>query len=101
MTLETYIRSLTGHVFKILPLKEAVDRGEPVQVAEYIQSLVCDAAGAMRIFPELNDSVEYGAVLNVLSFLSTEPFDHKTCKREVFKMLRVLNRIAKDGGDHE
>lgn len=100
MMIYVFVRSLIGKVYKILPLKEEFDSGEDVHLDEYIESLLLDLSGASSTFPELNDIPDFITIINILQYLSTHDFNHKTCKREVFKMIGLLeNIVAKMGGE--
>lgn len=98
MMLYVYIRSMVGKVYKILPLKEEFDAGEDTHFKEYIDSLCADAMGALETFPELRLMPAYITVLNDLQFLNMCDFDHSTCKREVFKMIRLLQQAEHEIG---
>lgn len=98
MMLYVYIRSMVGKVYKILPLKEEFDAGEDTHFKDYINSLCADAMGALETFPELRRMPSYITVLNDLQFLNISDFDHATCKREVFKMIRLLQKLEYEIG---
>lgn len=98
MMLYVFIRGLTGRVFKILPLKEAEDRGEEIYLNEYLGSLARDMYGATMTFPELQEMQGYVTSLNVIEFLLNNEFTQDICKKEVFKILGLLNAIEKQLG---
>ena len=98
MMLFVFIHSMVGKVYKILPLKEESDSGKDTHCEEYIHSLCADAMGAIETFPELQINSSYITILNALQFLSTNEFNHATCKREVFKMIRLLQQIEHEIG---
>lgn len=103
MMLYVFIHGLTGRVFKILPLKEAEENGENVYLGVYIESLARDMYGATETFPELQSMQGYVSALNIVEFLLHNDFSKSICKREVFKILRLLNEIEKQigGESHE
>lgn len=96
--LYVFIHGLTGRVFKMLPLKEAEDKGEEVYLDVYIESLARDMYGATETFPELKTMPGYVSALNIIEFLLHNSFTKSTCKREVFKILGILNNIEKQIG---
>ena len=101
MILFVFIHSMVGKVYKILPLKEEHDAGEDTHIAEYIDSLCTDAVGAFETFNELKAMASYITIVNTLQYLNTNDFDHVVCKREVFKMIRLLQQIEREiGGDY-
>lgn len=100
MMLFVFLRSAVGKVYKILPLKEEFDAGDNTHLDAYLDSLCCELGGALDTFPELRSIPGYISVLNTAKFLSQNDFDHAVCKREVFKMIRLLQQIENEiGGD--
>lgn len=98
MMVYVFIHSLIGKIYKILPLKEELDMGQDVHLSEYISSLLLDFAGALESFPELSTFTEFITIVNILQYLNTHHFDHRTCKREVFKMISLLEKIEERMG---
>ena len=98
MSLALFIESLTGKIFKILPLSEEESNGAQNHVYEYLDSLKIEMFGAIVTFPALFKNVEYTSVLNIVQYLSVNEVSIKRCKREVFKALRLLNKISKELG---
>lgn len=100
MILFVFIHSMVGKVYKVLPLKEESDAGMDTHFAEYLDSLCADAVGAFDTFPELQKIPHYITVVNSLQYLNHNDFDHSICKREVFKIIRLLQSIEHEiGGD--
>lgn len=96
--LYVYIHSLTGQIFKILPLREKTEAGEKVYLQEYLDSLWNDMRGAFGVFPELEQIPEYMTVCSKISFLHDNEFDVRTCRKEVFGALKLLNRLEEELG---
>lgn len=88
-----FIKSLTGKIYKILPMKEDELQGKIVHLKDYINSLSIEVIGAIKTFPELSNEDNYISVVNIINFMNDNEFDYKICKREVFKMLNFLNLI--------
>jgi len=97
-----FIQSLTGKVYKILLLKESEIDGCKVYLSDYLDSLLVDMMGAPDNFVSLKENIEYITVLNIVNYMSSHPeITTYKCKREVFKALRLLNKIEVDvGGDN-
>ena len=97
--LNAYLQSLTGRIFKILPMKEQMLAGDGVYLDRYLATLSLEMQGASRTFLELQESAEYIALLNTVNGLCEDtplPF----LKREVFKMLSLVDKLkAEYGGD--
>lgn len=98
MSLTLFLNSLTGKIFKILPLKEKSDDGIAVHFEEYVESLLIEIVGACETFSELGDSAEFLTVVNTMQYISQNDVSVKVCKREVFKMIGLINKISKRGG---
>lgn len=98
MSLTLFLNSLTGKIFKILPLKEKNDAGYAVHLEDYLESLLIEIIGACDTFSELGDSAEFLTVVNTMQYISQNDVSVKVCKREVFKMIGLINKISKQGG---
>lgn len=99
MSLQVYIHHVTNRVFKILTIKERELCGQESFSVDYIDSLVVDMLGALDTFPQLGDDDDYIVVTNIINYIQHNDVPYKVLKREVFKALRLLNKIeAKAGG---
>lgn len=98
MSLTLFLNSLTGKIFKILPLKEKNDGGYAVHFEDYLDSLLMEIIGACDTFSELGKSTEFLAVINTMQYISQNEVSVKVCKREVFKMIGLVNKINAQGG---
>lgn len=98
--MENFINVLTGHVYKIIPLKEEELRGDEVFLAEYIDSLSVEVLGALSTYEVLESDPDYTTVRNIINYLNTHEFSLGVCKREVFKALKHLNLISDRLGGH-
>ena len=98
MSLTLFLNSLTGKIFKILPLKEKNDDGYAVHLEDYLDSLLIEIVGACDTFQELENSTEFLAVVNTMQYISQNDVSVKVCKREVFKMIGLVNKINAQGG---
>lgn len=94
--LKTFINRFTGHVYKIIPLKEyeTIDAEEGIHLSEYIDSVAIEAKGALTTFDKLADNMDFVTVVNILNYLNENEVSEEVCKREVFKALNLLNRIG-------
>ena len=98
MSLSVYIHHVTGRVFKLLAIKERELCGQDAYFADYIDSLMVDMLGALETFPALGENNDYIVVTNIINYLKTNDVPYKALKREVFKSLRLLNRIEAQAG---
>lgn len=95
MSIQTFLSALTGRIFKILPMREAELRGENVCLREYVSSLSTEVRGASLTFPDLQTSVGYITIANILNGLDTSGTQPQI-KSEVFKMLRILDDLRRE-----
>lgn len=95
MLTENFIECFTGHIFKIIPLKEAECNGENVHLLDYINGIAIEALGAMTTFKELSIDPDFITVINILNYLKEHDVSERVCKREAFKMLAALNAISR------
>lgn len=97
--LKAYLQSLTGRIFKILPMREQQEQGDNLYLDLYLESLSLEMHGACETFPCLRACPNYIMLLNTVNGLCADtplPF----LKREVFKMLSAIDEIRdKYGGD--
>ena len=97
--LKAYLQSLTGRIFKILPMREQQEQGDNLYLDLYLESLSLEMHGACETFPCLRACPDYIMLLNTVNGLCADtplPF----LKREVFKMLSAIGEIRdKYGGD--
>lgn len=91
-----FIDRFTGHVFKIIPLKECENSGghEDIHLREYIDSVAIEANGALTTFDELTNNMDFITVVNILNYLNKNEVSEEVCRREVLKALSLLNKIG-------
>lgn len=97
--LKAYLQSLTGRIFKILPMREQQEQGDNLYLDLYLESLSLEMHGACETFTCLRACPDYIMLLNTVNGLCADtplPF----LKREVFKMLSAIDEIRDEyGGD--
>ena len=98
MSIVSYLDAITGRVFKILPMKEQELRGFDVYLRDYLSSLAIEMVGASTTFACLGLDSDYIAVVNTVNGLASADNDVIQIKREVFKALNLLNKIAERFG---
>ena len=84
-----YLKSSINGLYKILPLKEEDNK----DLIVYIKSLKIDLVGNQWNFVQLRYDADYLRVINILNYFVNNDFDIKTCKREVFKSIRIIQKI--------
>lgn len=97
---KVYIEYITGEIYKMLVLREKDDNGEEVYLSQYIENLYVEINGAYIWSDYLKSSKNYAAVTSIIAYLSENDIEYQHYRREVFKMLGLLNKISKElGGD--
>lgn len=96
MSLLKYIHHITGRIFKIIVLKETYQREEEPLLDEYVDSMIIEMKGATRTFPVLERNEGYISVINTLNGLRMSEITMAKCRREVFKMCNLLNKIERE-----
>lgn len=86
-----YFRSLVNCYYKILPLRES---GEET-VGVYLESLKSEMLGCRGLLEYIQDDPSYMTLLSILQYF----IDHPDCniaevRREVFRAIRICNKIA-------
>lgn len=96
----TYISYITGEIYKTLVLREKSDKGEEVFLDEYIKNLYVEINGAYYWSEYLKNSKNFAAVTSIIAYISENDIEYSHFRREIFKMLGLLNKISKElGGD--
>lgn len=65
----TFLSSLRGDVFKLLPMKESEIDGAENHINEYLDSLIINIRGALGAYPELEEEGKLIYVLNNLQYI--------------------------------
>lgn len=94
-----YFTFLINKTYKILPLKEEGS----ATLHSYLESYLRELIGNSSLVSVLVNEPRFISVLNTMQFLAAEEYDVKTCKKEVFKCIRLLEEINKrhfcEGGE--
>lgn len=91
--LETYLVSLQGKVFKLLPMREAYDQGEVNHLDEYLVNLCINCEGAFTCHPILSDSADIVEVRNNIEFLKNNiDLDFARWRNIVLRSTRLTHR---------
>lgn len=88
-----YLKALINKVYKILPMTE--ENSETLQC--YLTGLRHELVGCYQLHFELVDEPRFLTVVNIVKYLETNDYDTATCKREVFKAIRLIQNIVKEG----
>lgn len=91
-----YFVILINRFYKILPLKE---EASPT-ITQYITSLLSEMTGNKELIDLLQNDGQYLSLLGSLEYLMLCD-NVKTCKREIFKCIRIIEELNRKyfGGD--
>ena len=87
--LKNYLQNLIKKVYKILPMKKE----ECKTLSPYLLSLQNELIGCYKLWSSLEVCPQFMAIINIVKYLSTEEYDERTCKREVFKAIHLIEQI--------
>lgn len=99
-SLSTYLLGFRNDIFKLLPMKEAHNSGCDNHLSEYLETLIDNAKGATKTFPELNKQRKYIYVTNNLSFLAESDIPFVKWRKTILSSTRGIDDLRKiyDGG---
>lgn len=93
---KNFIEYLTNEVYKMLVLKEREDSGETVYLESFIDNLFVETDGACIWSEWLRTNQRYTIVTSIMAHLSKNALEYKQYRREIFKMLNLLNKISEE-----
>lgn len=92
--MKSYFLEFKNNIFKILPLYE---ENNPY-LCSYIDSLLFELNGVCEVYKQLKNNKNYISLCAILESLYDEALvmdeNHEIVKREVFKCIRILEKIA-------
>lgn len=91
---EIFIKNITDKVYKMLVLREKEDDGDVVYLNEYISDIFIEINGAPLWSDVLKNNGKLISVMSTIAYLSQNETSFKAFRREVFKMLNLLNKIS-------
>lgn len=99
---ETYLDSLTGKIYKLIPMRDDKESGVEVFLEKYLDSLIIELMGAMDTYPDLGCNEQYISIVNTVQYMAHHNIDRAVWRREAFKMLNTLSRVrSKFGGGQD
>jgi len=100
MSLKRFIHMMTGRIYKSIPLYDPNECAySEADICAYIQSLSIELFGGLDCYPVLSREPAYIIVLNTMLFLSKHPLPFPEHRREVFKMLHLMNVLEEKAGE--
>lgn len=89
--IRNYFHSLVNCYFKILPIRESGEK----TIAVYLESLKAEMLGCGGLLEDIKNDPSYMTLLSILQYF----IDHPDCdiaevRREVFRAIRICNKIA-------
>lgn len=98
---ETYLTSLQGKIFKLLPMREANDQGVDNHLEDYLDNLCANYEGAFVCYPELANIREMAEVQsNIWSLKSNLNCDFSKWRSTVLRSTRLIQTVlTRDYGE--
>lgn len=98
---ETYLTSLQGKIYKLLPMREAYDAGKDNHLFDYIDNLCANYEGAYVCYPELVKYREVAEVQSNLCFLrANTDIDFAKWRSTVLRSTRLIQTVlTRDYGE--
>ena len=88
---EKYFNTLVNNFFKILPMKESNEQS----LHTYVKSFCSELAGFKGLVPAIGEDPHFLSLLSILQFIIDNPDTPVAdVKREVFKAIRICNKLA-------
>lgn len=93
-TVITYLTNLQNKVFKLLPMREAYDRGEDKHLYDYLDNLQSNCEGAFICYPELSEKGMLVEVQNNIAFLkNSKDVCFKKWRATVLRSTRLIHSV--------
>lgn len=91
----TYLTSLRGKIFKILPMKEQMNEGKDNHLEQYMENILQNMEGALVLYPELATEPKILDVQATISYLYNNPNDAMTKWRSsVLRCVRLVQNVV-------
>lgn len=84
-----YLDGIISKLYKILPLYES----QSSTLLTYIKSLQVELIGSTSLIELLHDDAQYVSILATIQYLLEHDYDKETCKREVFKCIKIIQKL--------
>ena len=93
--LAIFLNRMTGDIFKLLPMREDEIKGIENHLNEYLDTLIVNAEGAVKTYPELMGSKEYLYVLNNLNYISTHDVEYTKWRKIILNSAKWLYNLER------
>lgn len=94
-TLNIFLPSLRNKVFKLLPMREAYDRGELNHLDEYLENLYSNFSGALECYQELASMREIIEAYNNVAFLmKNKDIEFTKWRSIVLRSTRLVQTVS-------
>ena len=91
----TYLICLRNKIFKLLPMREAHDKGEENHLGDYLENLYVYFDGGFGCYPELTREREIIEALGNVAFLkNNSDIDFKKWRSIILRSIRLVNAVA-------
>lgn len=91
---ETYLTSLQGKIFKLLPMREAYDQGVDNHIGEYLSNLCSNFDGAFDCHPEFSRCREMAEIQgNLWSLKANLDMDFSKWRSTILRSTRLVQTV--------
>lgn len=88
---KNYFDSLVNCYFKILPIRESGEKS----ITVYLESLKAEMLGCNNLIESIHNDPSYLTLLSILQYFIDNPdCEISEVKREVFRAIRICNKIS-------
>ena len=87
-----YLDFLIGKVYKILGIKESEDNEN---FKKYTERLLREMIGNFNLIEDLKYDGYFITLMGKINYLSSEKYDNKICREEVFECISLIKKIIK------
>lgn len=99
--LKSYLKSLRGDIFKLLPMKEAEMEGVDNHVLEYVESIIVNLTGALTTYPVLATQKQYLYVINNVQYIYKHSVNFKQWRKIILNSTRSIDNLYLACGGNE
>jgi hypothetical protein len=89
-----YLKFLIGSIYKILPIQE----NEPDTLLPYLESLKIELIGNLELIEKIRYDGGFLRLLGTIQYLISHECTHKEIRREVFKTIKIIERLQEKYG---
>lgn len=94
--LPSFLSTVRGDVYKLLPMRESYDLGTDNHLYEYLEGLIVNLRGSISEYSELANSRKYLYVINELQYMRNNNTSFKVWRRIVLRSTREIDDLFRE-----